>query len=93
MSKARIGKATELDLHGEKIGAEEAVALAKELKSNTTLTSLDVRGNSLGSKGGAALADALIAQFADMKAATEQLERRAARADALEARVLRLETE
>ena len=41
----------------------------------------------------AALADALVAQFADMKAAMEQLERKVAHIDVLEARVLRLETE
>ncbi|KAG0312635.1 hypothetical protein BGZ97_010995 [Linnemannia gamsii] len=50
---------TTLDVADNSIDENDARALAKVLKINSTLTTLNLRGNSIGSNGGQALAEAL----------------------------------
>ena len=46
---------TELDLFGQSVGSEGAVALARALVTNTTLTALDCANNDIGVAGANAL--------------------------------------
>jgi Leucine Rich repeat len=48
-----------LDLHGKKIGAKQAKAIAEELAVNTSLTFLNLSDNTIGDDGTAAIANAL----------------------------------
>ncbi|KAI8596099.1 hypothetical protein EDD21DRAFT_448106, partial [Dissophora ornata] len=50
---------TILNLHGNSIGKEGALALSEILKTNTTLTTLDLEDNSIGDEGALALSKAL----------------------------------
>ena len=50
---------TNLDLHGNNIGATGAESLSTALKTNTTLTHLDLSGNNIGPGGAESLATAL----------------------------------
>jgi hypothetical protein len=50
---------TTLDLRGNSIGSNGAVALSEALKINSTLTTLDLSYNSMGSNGAVALSEAL----------------------------------
>jgi hypothetical protein len=49
----------QLDLGGNKLGAESGKAMAEALKTNTALTQLGLTRNKLGDAGGCALAVAL----------------------------------
>ena len=50
---------TSLDLSSSALGNISATAVAKLLRSNSTLTTLDLSFNSIGDEGAAALAEAL----------------------------------
>ena len=54
-----LGGCDELLLHGEKIGDDGAVALAKELGTDRNLKLLDLWSNGIGPAGAGALATAL----------------------------------
>jgi len=49
----------ELDLNGNKVGDEGAVALAKGIETNTLLTHLNLKANNIGDEGAAEFVDSL----------------------------------